>query len=411
MPTLGTKDDLAELVRQAHDRKLRVIIDLNVAYTSNEAAQFKDAYNKPNSQYSDWYQWTNTAHTAFRSHANLRTRPLLNHANSAVQSYLAQVARDWLDVGVDGFRLSNATSVPHDFWKSFRQAVKQTHPNALLLGEVWESDPAKLAPYFQSEFDALLDVPAYYAIAGRPDRNGGGVINAASLPSTLDATLSASKTLSPTFELVRFVSAHNTNRIASLAGSVAARKRMAAVLLMTLPGVPAIYYGDEIGMPGYQGMGASGDDYRRAPMDWYKSGKGAGMPTWFKDAGRVNKANDGVSVEEQQTATGSLWSIYQILASHRAEHAALRGGNWQSLTSACRTCYAYVRWDDNDVYLVAFNFSGQTQSVSLELSSVPRLLSGSGTDLFQGGLVSLPSGGRYTVTLNAWDVRVLHWGK
>jgi glycosidase len=164
-------------------------------------------------------------------------------------------------------------------------------------------------------------------------------------------------------------------------------------------------------MEGYLGMGALGDDYRRAPMDWYKSGKGTGLPTWFKEANRVIKQNDGVSVEEQQTVQGSLWNVYQTLASHRARHPALSRGNWQALTSACRTCYAYVRWDENDVYLIALNLSGQTQSISLDLSVVPRLVSGAGQDLFQGGQVSLPSSGRYTVTLNAWDARVIYWGK
>jgi len=307
--------------------------------------------------------------------------------------------------------VGDATSVPHEFLKSFRQVIQQANPSALLLGEVWESDPAKLAPYFQDEFDALFDVPAYYAIAGRPDRNGGGLLNGASAPSVLDTALAATQSYSPTAQLVRFVGAHNTNRIASIVGQNAVRKRMAAVLLMTLPGTPLIYYGDEIGMPGYTGMGASGDEYRRAPMDWTKSGKGAGVATWLKDVNLVNKPDDGISVEEQQSDKRSLWSVYQLLAAQRAGHAALRSSNFQVLTSACRTCYAYARWDANDLYLVAFNFSGQTQSVGLDLTKIPRKVTGSGNDLLQGGQVSLPPDGRYTFTLDALAVRVIQWGK
>jgi alpha-amylase len=410
-PGLGTKDDLINLIRQAHSRKMRVVMDLPVAYTSSEFAYFKDAYKQPTSPYSDWYQWTNTAHTAYKSYGNLRTLPLLNHKNVSVQSYLVQVAQTWLSAGVDGFRLADADSVPHEFLKLFRQAVKQANSSAVLLGEVWNNDPKKLAPYFQDEFDALSDVPAYYTLAGNADRNGGGLLNGRTSPSDLDAALSATTLYTPTAQLIRFAGAHNTNRIASLVGQNAARERMAALLILTLPGTPLIYYGDEIGMPGSLGSGASAEEYRRVAMDWAQSGKGTGMVTWFKDAAKVNKPNDDISVEEQQNVKGSLWSFYKMLIAQRKEHAALRGASFQTVASPCRSCYAYLRWDANDFYLIAINFSDQTQSVTLDLAKTPRAVNGPGEDLIQGGIVSLPSNGRYTLTMEARDARILHWGK
>lgn len=410
-PGLGTKDDFVELVNQAHSRKLRVVMDLVTAYTSNGFPQFKQSLGKLDSDYSDWYQWTNTAHTTYKSYANLRTLPLLNHKNAAVQTFLLQVAQDWLRTGVDGFRLGDATSVPHEFWKSFRQAVKQVNPNALLLGEVWDSNPQKLAPYFQDELDMLFDVPFYYALAANPDRNGGGLLNGASSPTLLDTALGATRLYSPTAQLMRFAGAHNTNRIASLVGQNAARERMAAILVLTLPGTPMIYYGDEIGMPGSLGAGAFTDEYRRAPMDWAKSGKATGMTAWFKDAARVIKPDDGISVEEQQNAKDSLLSLYQTLIAQRNGHAALRGSNLQVVASPCKACYAYLRWDSNDFYLVAFNFSNQTQAVTLDLVKTPRTVSGAGEDVLRGGTISMPSNGRYTLTMDAWDARILHWGK
>jgi glycosidase len=165
-----------------------------------------------------------------------------------------------------------------------------------------------------------------------------------------------------------------------------------------------IYYGDEIGMPGSQGL-------QIAPMDWTKSGKGTGMTTWFKDTAKVVKPDDGISVEEQQKTQDSLWSFYKVLTAQRAGHTALRNNNFQAVPSPCRSCYAYVRWDANDFYLVAFNFSNQVQSVTLDLVKAPRVVTGPGEDLLRGGMVSLPSNGRYTLTMDAWDVRILHWGK
>ena len=410
-PGLGTKDDFVELVNQAHSRKMRVVMDLVAAYTSNEFPQFKESLGKLDSRYSDWYQWTNTAHTAYKSYANLRALPLLNHKNAAVQTFLFQVAQDWLRTGVDGFRLGDATNAPHEFWKMFRQAVKQVNTNASLLGEVWASDPQKLTPYFQDEFDVLFDVPLYYALAGNPDRNGGGLLNGRSSPASLDVALGVTKPYSPTAQLTRFAGAHNTNRIASLVNQDLARERMAAVLILTLPGAPLIYYGDEIGMPGSLGAGAFTDEYRRAPMDWAKSGKATGMTTWFKDAAKVIKPDDGISVEEQQNAKGSLLSLYQMLIAQRQGHAALRSNNLQAVASPCKVCYAYLRWDTNDFYLVALNFSGQTQAVTLDLTQTPRAVNGPGEDVLLGGTVSLPSNGRYTLTMDAWDARILHWGK
>jgi glycosidase len=223
--------------------------------------------------------------------------------------------------------------------------------------------------------------------------------------------MGATKLYSPTAQLMRFAGAHNTNRVASLVGQNAARERMAAILILTLPGTPMIYYGDEIGMPGSLGTGAFTDEYRRAPMDWAKSGKATGMTAWFKDAARVIKPDDGISVEEQQNAKDSLFSLYQTLIAQRKGHAALRSSNQQVVASPCKACYAYLRWDSNDFYLVAFNFSNQTQAVTLDLVKTPRAVSGAGEDVLRGGTISMPSNGHYTLTMDAWDARILRWGK
>ena len=100
-----------------------------------------------------------------------------------------------------------------------------------------------------------------------------------------------------------------------------------------------------------------------------------------------------------------------MLIAQRKEHAALRGDSFQTVASPCRSCYAYLRWDANDFYLIAINFSDQTQSVTLDLAKTPRAVNGPGEDLIQGGTVSLPSNGRYTLTMEARDARILHWGK
>ena len=146
-------------------------------------------------------------------------------------------------------------------------------------------------------------------------------------------------------------------------------------------------------------------------MDWAKSGRATGMTTWFKDAVKVIKPDDGISVEEQQNVKGSLLSLYQTLITQRKGHAALRSNNFQVVASPCKACYAFLRWDANDFYLIAFNFSNQTQVVTLDLVKTPRAVRGAGEDVLRGGTISMPSNGRYTLTMDAWDARILHWGK
>jgi hypothetical protein len=70
-----------------------------------------------------------------------------------------------------------------------------------------------------------------------------------------------------------------------------------------------------------------------------------------------------------------------------------------------------LRWDADDFYFVAFNLSGQTQSVTFDLTKPPRPVTGPGEDVLRGGVVTVPSNGRYTLTMGPWDARVLHWGK
>ncbi len=407
---LGSRDDLAKLAQQAHSRKMHVLMDLPLAFTSNQFPPFRAAYGKADSEYADWFQWQNSAHTVYKSYGNNRARPLLNYAIPAVQEYLGAAAQDWLRLGLDGFRLPDASAVPVEFWQSFRQSVKQVHPGAVLLGSAWESDPKKLAAHAQDGFDALMNVPAYYALAGSPDRTGGGLLNGRTSSAALDAAL-APQLYGPAVQAVQFLGTNNANRIASTVGQDPGRKRMAAILLLTLPGTPSIYYGDEIGMVGTLGTGAQAEVYRWLPMDWTKSGKGAGVPTWFKDAARFSKPDDGISVEEQQNVKTSLWSLYQQFIAQRLAHGALRGNNLQSLDSSCKTCYAYLRWDADDLYFIAFNFSDQTQSVTFDLAKTPRALTGPGEDVFEGGRINLPSDGRLTLTITAWEARLLHWGK
>jgi glycosidase len=152
-----------------------------------------------------------------------------------------------------------------------------------------------------------------------------------------------------------------------------ARAKLGAMLSLTLPFTPMIYYGEEIGMAGIKAGDPDYDKTRREPMDWYASENGAGMTNWFKPSYRNNKAGDGMSVEEQQGKPGSLLEHYRALLALRNANASLRTGSFETLEVKADKVYTYLRQDAKASFLVVLNFGDVNQGLQIDLgaSSLP----------------------------------------
>ncbi len=407
-PDYGTLTDLQELVQAAHARGLRVLLDFVSSHLSREHPYFRDAYGNPASPYSDWFLWTNAQHTSYGSFDGEGAMPRFNHRNPQVVDFLRQVMLFWLDLdadgdsrdGVDGFRVDNVTFPPAGVFRSLRQSVKKTNPEAVLLGEAWVTDASRLSRRFEDEFDALFDFPLYAVLQGSPDVNGEGLLGGATHPVLASRVLQLEASLFPPHaQALRFLSNHDTNRIASEVRLDPARQRLAAALLASLPGPVMIYYGEEIGMLGEKGGPPAWDNYRREPMDWYASQEGPGQTTWFRPPDRWNHPFDGISVEEQETEPGSLLHFYRKMLQLRREHPALREGTIEvlALQSSVRGAWAFRRSLGNETIVAVFNFSSMPADVSIE--GVPA--AGSGLiDLISGARFPGPQeSGPYTLTL------------
>ncbi len=341
-PDYGTMDDLHHLLNAAHARGIHIILDFVPSHLSRKNPIFQDALGNPSSRYSKWFVWTNKAHTAYATFAGNEEMPRFNHYNPEVVAYLCKAARFWLDPngdgdpsdGVDGFRVDNATFPPASFRRALRQAVKATNPNALLLGEAWVHSAFDLAQFHTDEFDALFDFPFYELMMGSPTTDNDGMLGSGDHPIALWQLLwnEEAKWVSPKMSLVRFLGNHDTNRLATELGGDVEREKMAAALLASLPGPIMIYYGDEIGMPGRKGGPPYWDDYRRAPMDWYASGKGKGQTTWFSPPNTPNRPNDGISVEEEENNPDSLLSFYRRALHLRHALPPLEQGDFRWLS-------------------------------------------------------------------------------
>jgi len=259
----GTTEDFFHLCREAHRRGIRIIFDLVVNHCSNEHPFFADALGNPASPYSDWFQFLDPEHLEYESFAGYRGMPELNFDSRPMRDYLLEMAKYWMDPngdgdfsdGVDGYRCDVGKGPPHDWWKELRRELKQVRGDFLLLGEVWDNVET-IYGYFDDEYDMQFDYPTYYAILGLLDKEH---------KSALQTTLNDERERFPVqAQLLRFLNNHDNDRILSVVENNQQRNKLAALILLTLPGTPLIYYGEEVGMTGVNPP----DEAIRTPMEW-----------------------------------------------------------------------------------------------------------------------------------------------
>jgi glycosidase len=387
-PEFGTEQDLKDLVQQAHARDIKIILDFVAGHSSDQHPFFKDAYGNPNSEYADWYRWLADSdsvgirtHTKYEHFGSATDMPKWNQDNPATRDYLIDAAKYWMKTAdIDGYRLDYALGVPHDFWKAFRQEIKSIKPDALLLGEVWDSG-LKIAPYYENEFDATFDFPVYFDLMGAHNRAGSSALLGERAPGAFQTLLKAQTRLYPPgAQSVRFLGNHDTLRVMSQVNGQCAdqnaecatqnleRAKLAATLLLTLPATPMLYYGEEIGMAGDK---SDGDKTVREPMDWYASESGKGMTTWYNPDTGFNQPNDGISVEEQQGNPEALLEHYRALLALRAQHDALHHGEFVPVPlQGSDRATAYARVNGDEIILVVLNTAAQAVDVTLDLSTL-----------------------------------------
>lgn len=290
-PAYGTNADFKTLLKEAHKRGIKVIVDLVINHTSSQHPFFKDSAKSTKSKHRDWYvwrkdnpNWTQPWGSGGVWHAMngqffygifWKGMPDLNYRSQGVQKWAIDLSKHWLKQGVDGFRIDAARYLVAngsgnkqsdqaqtlDFWRKYRTEVKKAYPNAMLIGEVWTSAP-NIAKYCKGDqFDLAFNFPM-----------ANGIFNAVSAMSSKAfwREWTGSKSI-PQVCQSAFLSNHDTERIFSRFNGDAAMMRLGAALLLTLPGTPFLYYGEEIGlMQGKQ----KGDEAKRTPMPWDATAKG-----------------------------------------------------------------------------------------------------------------------------------------
>jgi glycosidase len=347
-PLLGGNAAFRTLLDEAHRRGLKVVLDGVFNHASRGFFQFNDILeNGPNSPWLDWFTiegWPLSAYDGskpanYLSWIGNRALPKLNTDNPQVREFIMQVAEYWLRQGIDGWRLD----VPFEiktvgFWQEFRQRVKAINPDAYIVGEIWHDSSEWLQG---DQFDAVMnylftEAAIAFAAGARvlPDQVAGRsyqpipALSGLGYADRIDWLL---KLYPWEIQLAQLnlLDSHDTARLISIAGGDRDSVRLATLLLMTFPGAPSIYYGDEIGLPG-----TNFDPDTRRTIAWDRRN------TWDMQALDYHK---------------------QLIAMRHA-HPALRTGAYHRL-HADDDSYVFARTNDNEALLVAINVAATPRNI------------------------------------------------
>lgn len=251
-PSFGSKADLKELVDKAHAMGMYVILDGVFNHTSIDFFAFRDIRtNKEKSPYLDWYYVQELPVRPvcgempnYLTFGYYYAMPKLRISNPQVQQYIIDVARYWIrECDIDGWRLDVGDEISHSFWKKFRQAIKAEKPDALIIGEVWHYAPDFLEG---DEWDTVMNYPFFNNIHGLLVSDTLTPTQYLENQNRLHAHLNTA--VIP--YLWNLIGSHDTIRFKTACGNDLAKQKMAAALQLLSPGMPMIYYGDEIGMEG-----------------------------------------------------------------------------------------------------------------------------------------------------------------
>ena len=278
-PSFGTKEDLKELVDKAHGLGMYVILDGVFNHTSTRFFAFQDIMEKQGqSKYLDWYyiqgfplvmEWGKRPN--YKTFSYAPPMPKLNLTNKETADYFIDVAAYWIkECDIDGWRLDVADEIGHAFWKRFRREIKAVKKDALLIGEIWHFAGDFLEG---DEWDSIMNYQFYYAVK---DLLVSEDISAGAFAGCLDFMKG---NLNRALEgyLWNFIDSHDTARFLHSAGNDVRKQKLAAALQLLLPGMPMIYYGDEVGLTGAHDpdcrRGMLWDEGRqdRELLDYYKT--------------------------------------------------------------------------------------------------------------------------------------------
>lgn len=368
-PMFGTEEDFKTLCKTAEKYGIRIILDGVFNHTGSDSMYFNKngtyksigAYQSQSSPYYEWYRFSDWPEE-YESWWGMKTLPQLEEQNESLKKYLLcgknAIIKKWLKNGASGWRLDVADELPDTFISALRTNVKSEKSDAVIIGEVWEDASNKIAygerrKYFMGNgLDSVMNYPMRNALIDAVL----GKLNAKELDMRL-MSLKENYPAGAYYSLLNMVSGHDVERVMTLMSGAPSRyevdrnfqanyridenayntaRMRAAILLvmqMTLPGVPCIFYGDEIGMTGY------GDPFCRASFPWDD----------------MHKYDN----------TGTVLKNHKTLIALRNENTAFSTGEFETVYTLGNV-YSYIRYDKLQKFIVAVNMGETFERVRLD---------------------------------------------
>ena len=377
----GTMNDFKALITAAHARGIKIVIDFVGNHTSDQHPWFTASAS--NESKRDWYLW-NSNKPSYNGPWGQEVwherngsyyyglfwggMPDLNYTNQDVTNEIKNTLRFWKEeVGVDGFRIDAVkhwiengdqqenTAATLAWWRDLYVFQKSLDPGLMMVGEAWTSTQ-NIAPYSDKRLDYCFEFDLSYAlIDGINNQTNSG------LKSKMSEIIS---TYEPN-QYGTFLTNHDQDRSFYLFGMDERKAKLAARILLSLPGVPYIYYGEEVGM-----LGQKPDEDIRRPMQWTSSANAGFSSTQPWHPLNNNYAN--YNVANQQFESESIWSQYQIWIKQRTRNTALRSGTYDFIESNNSRMFSYLRADSesNTAFVVIHNLSSQnTDDITIRINN------------------------------------------
>ena len=379
-PDYGTLEDFKIFLKKAHQRDILVLMDLVINHCSREHSWFLEAKKDTSSIYRDYFIWADSTKI---NQINQQTRiegdtynayqwrnaegnkekyygffsdhmPDLNYDNPKVREEVKKVAEFWLDeFEIDGFRLDGARHIfldnrakdNHQWWIEFKEALQKVKPDVYLVGEVWADAP------FAAPFLAGIHSVFHFDL-GEKIIQALNKQNPTDLIQNLIKTHKLYKSVNPNFLDATFLTNHDQNRVLSALGDDKDKAKLAASILFTLPGLPFIYYGEEIGM-----LGTKPDEQIREPFLWNKN-KHA-QTSWVEPQHSTLAHIKPLS--DQLSDPNSIYTHYGRLIYIRNQNQVLSIGEIETKPLKNKVVCSFIRSTPQVEAWVLHNLSEKTQ--------------------------------------------------
>ena len=412
-PKFGTMDDLRELVALCHERNVKLILDLVINHTGNQNKWFSDfvvahRQSKTDSDAYNFYSWHGPDDSGLPGHRYAQisgtndyyecnfdnAMPELNYDSPAVRQAVLDVAKFYLDLGVDGFRFDAAKYVYYgdnptsaDFWVWYLDELRKLKPDIYTVAEVWDSDGVTDVYFPATNCFNFATAMAEGMIASTAKAGSAG-----DYASYVENYLDRVHALNIDAMIVPFIANHDTDRAAGFLGVANGQMKIAANLLILGPGSPFIYYGEELGMKGSRG-GANTDANRRLAMVWNDG------DTVKDPSGSTYNKQIEQGVAEQIADKDSLYNYYKKLIMIRHANPEIARGEFEAYAvPGSKVGGFFATWKGSTV-LVLHNTTQNTATVDLSGLGVTELRAVIGVEDARLEGATLTLGGQTSVVL------------